>query len=64
MLFDSPTPYQLIRTLRPTYLVKGGDWGSDDIVGSEFAEKVFRVKLEKGCSTTNVIKEVLLRYAG
>ncbi|MDD5070339.1 MAG: adenylyltransferase/cytidyltransferase family protein [Candidatus Omnitrophica bacterium] len=63
VLFDSPTPYQLIRSLRPTYLVKGGDWGSDDIVGSEFVEKIFRVKLEKGCSTTLIIKEVLSRYA-
>lgn len=36
VIFDEDTPINLIRTIRPDYLVKGGDYCIDDIVGSEF----------------------------
>lgn len=32
--FDEDTPLQLINLLRPTVLVKGGDWRADLIVGA------------------------------
>src|SRR5688572_18936914 len=32
--FDQDTPLELILTLRPDVLVKGGDWRPDDIVGA------------------------------
>ena len=35
VLFDQDTPLDLITTLRPNVLVKGGDYSIDQIVGSE-----------------------------
>src|SRR5215211_7566483 len=32
-IFDEPTPRQIIAALLPDVLVKGGDWGVDQIVG-------------------------------
>jgi len=33
--FDDDTPLNLILRVRPDYLVKGGDWPADDIVGAD-----------------------------
>src|SRR3989442_311267 len=32
VIFDAPTPHELIARLRPDVLVKGGDWGPNEIV--------------------------------
>jgi rfaE bifunctional protein nucleotidyltransferase chain/domain len=32
--FDSDTPLELIKRIKPEVLVKGGDWALDDIVGA------------------------------
>ena len=34
--FEQDTPLQLIRSLTPDVLVKGGDWAPDQIVGSDW----------------------------
>jgi rfaE bifunctional protein nucleotidyltransferase chain/domain len=60
--FSEDTPHQLIRRLRPDVLVKGGDWASNSIVGSEFVRKVVRVPLMKGRSTTGIIETIAHRY--
>ncbi len=57
-IFEQDTPYELIKTVRPDVLVKGGDYKTDEIVGREFAKKVVRFPLLKGRSTTNIIKKV------
>lgn len=33
--FDEDTPLDLIRSIKPDHLVKGGDWAPDKIVGSD-----------------------------
>ena len=33
--FDDDTPLNLILRVRPDYLVKGGDWPADEIVGAD-----------------------------
>jgi len=33
--FDEDTPLEIIKTLIPNILVKGGDWAVEDIVGNE-----------------------------
>ena len=33
--FDEDTPLDLIQTIKPDHLVKGGDWTPDKIVGSD-----------------------------
>lgn len=35
VLFDTDTPLELIKSIRPDVLVKGGDWPVDKIVGAE-----------------------------
>lgn len=58
IVFKAPTPYRLIEALRPQALVKGGDWPKQEIVGSSLVDKVYRVKLKKGSSTTAIIKTI------
>jgi D-beta-D-heptose 7-phosphate kinase/D-beta-D-heptose 1-phosphate adenosyltransferase len=62
VLFDEPTPYKLIKALKPDILVKGGDWQKKDIVGNNLVKKVFCVKLLAGHSTTNIIKKIIRKY--
>ncbi len=60
--FTEDTPRNLIRRLRPDVLVKGGDWTADAIVGREFVQKVVRIPLLKGRSTTGIIEKVKRLY--
>lgn len=57
VLFDSHTPYNLIKRLRPDVLVKGSDYTIDKICGHDIVPKVVRVKLT-GHSTTDTIKKI------
>lgn len=57
-IFEEDTPYNLIKSVRPDVLVKGGDYKTNEIVGREFAGRVVRFPLLKGRSTTNIIKKV------
>lgn len=63
VVFDAPTPRELIQELRPDALVKGGDWGPDEIVGREEVEaaggRVVSVPLEPGYSTTGILEKIL-----
>ena len=38
MVFSEDTPLQLIKTIRPDILVKGGDWAVENIVGAELVQ--------------------------
>jgi rfaE bifunctional protein nucleotidyltransferase chain/domain len=62
VIFDDPTPRRLIARLVPEVLVKGGDWGEDEIVGREEVEaaggRVVRVPLEPGLSTSEMIDRI------
>ena len=62
VIFDDPTPQRLIAAVLPDVLVKGGDWGPDEIVGREEMEaaggKVIRVPVEPGYSTTEIILRI------
>lgn len=59
MIFDAPTPQALIAAILPDVLVKGEDWGENEIVGRAEVEaaggKVERLELEPGWSTTELI---------
>jgi rfaE bifunctional protein nucleotidyltransferase chain/domain len=60
-IFDEDTPLALITQIEPDILVKGADWGPDNIVGREVVERrggrVIRVELTDGFSTTNLIRK-------
>jgi D-glycero-beta-D-manno-heptose 1-phosphate adenylyltransferase len=60
--FDEDTPLRLIERVQPDVLVKGGDWGPDQIVGSDIVEarggRVVRVPLVAGKSTTKIVNKM------
>lgn len=62
VLFDEPTPREIIALILPDVLVKGSDWGPDEIVGSKEVEavggRVVSVALEPGYSTSGIIERV------
>ena len=59
VVFDEPTPIDVIRRVCPDVLVKGADWGHDEIVGRDVVEagggRVVRVEMSPGHSTTGLI---------
>lgn len=66
VLFDEPTPKNLIEELIPDVLVKGADWDINSIVGREIVEKnggtVKTIKFITQQSTTNIIQKVIALY--
>ena len=58
--FGEDTPLELIKTVRPDHLVKGGDWQPDKIVGADFVAsyggKVHAVPVRFERSTSNLIE--------
>jgi D-beta-D-heptose 7-phosphate kinase/D-beta-D-heptose 1-phosphate adenosyltransferase len=65
-VFDESTPLNLIKTISPDVLVKGGDWGCDQIVGREEVEtkggQVVSLPFQAGQSTSGIIERVLSRH--
>ena len=61
-IFDEPTPRELIARVLPNVLVKGGDWGPDEIVGREEVEaaggRVVSVPIEPGFSTSAILERI------
>jgi D-beta-D-heptose 7-phosphate kinase/D-beta-D-heptose 1-phosphate adenosyltransferase len=66
VIFQEDTPLKLIETLKPTVLVKGGDYTPDRVVGKEIVEswggRVELVEFVDGKSTTNIIEKILNNY--
>jgi len=68
VIFDEPTPYELISKIIPDVLVKGNDRAIEDVVGRDIVEanggRVVLVELTPNRSTTNIIKTILERFCG
>jgi len=62
VVFDEETPHAIVSAIQPDVLVKGADWGPDNIVGRDVVEarggRVVRVQLSEGLSTTELIGRV------
>ncbi|MBL7662567.1 D-glycero-beta-D-manno-heptose 1-phosphate adenylyltransferase [bacterium] len=60
--FDEDTPLELIQEIRPDFLVKGGDWTPDKIVGADFVQsyggKVLSIPFHPGHSTTGLVEKI------
>lgn len=57
VIFSEPTPYNLISNIKPSVLVKGGDYNISQIVGNELCEvKIFNYL--DGYSTTNILNNI------
>jgi D-beta-D-heptose 7-phosphate kinase/D-beta-D-heptose 1-phosphate adenosyltransferase len=61
VIFDEPTPMELILALRPDVIVKGGDYGRETVVGASevlsWGGQVKIVPLVEGFSTTRLIEK-------
>lgn len=61
-VFDEDTPQDLIRELRPDFLVKGGDYTVDTMVGARdvigWGGQAVVVPLRPGQSTTRIIERL------
>ena len=62
IIFNEDTPYELISSVQPDVLVKGGDWKPEDIVGSDIVLKkggeVKSLKFIKNYSTTSLLEKI------
>lgn len=67
VIFEEDTPLQLIQTLLPDVLVKGGDYTVEQIVGSkeviEAGGKVVINPIVEGFSTTGIIAQIKSSYS-
>ena len=65
VIYDEPTPLEVIRALEPDVLVKGADWAPDAIVGRKEVEaaggRVVRVELVPGLSTSAIVERARRR---
>jgi rfaE bifunctional protein nucleotidyltransferase chain/domain len=62
VIFNEETPYDLIKSVQPDFLVKGGDYKAENIVGYDVVKKnggkVVTIPLVKGYSTTGIINKL------
>lgn len=62
VVFDEDTPLNLIQTIVPDILVKGGDYNRDTVVGADFVEahggRLEIIPLVPGESTTNLVMKM------
>jgi len=61
-IFDEPTPRDLIARVLPSVLVKGADWGPNDVAGREEVEaaggRAVSIPIAPGYSTTNLLRKI------
>jgi len=62
VIFDEPTPREIVSALLPDVLVKGGDWASDQIIGREEVEdaggRIVSVPVVAGYSTSAMVEKI------
>lgn len=62
VLFEEDTPIKEIEAIKPDYLVKGGDYSPDEIVGGDFVKslggKVVVIPFVEGYSTSRIIEKI------
>lgn len=63
VVFDEDTPYDLIKTIQPDFLVKGNDYKIEEIAGHDIVlgrgGQVATLDLLPGYSTTRLIEKLL-----
>ncbi len=58
VIFEEDTPYELIRRLKPDFIVKGGDYRAHEVIGSDLCEvRIFETV--DGYSTTEFINRIV-----
>lgn len=56
-LFEKETPYELIKKVKPSIIVKGGDYKIDDVVGNDITEVILFNYID-GYSTTKTLEKI------
>ena len=62
VIFNEPTPREIVTALLPDILVKGGDWADNRIIGREEVEaaggRVVSIPVVPGYSTTEILRKI------
>jgi D-beta-D-heptose 7-phosphate kinase / D-beta-D-heptose 1-phosphate adenosyltransferase len=58
VIFDEDTPYELIKSIQPNILVKGGDYKGQNVVGEDIADEFKLVEFIDGKSSTQTIEKI------
>ena len=58
IIFNEDTPYELINTIKPHTLVKGGDYAGQKVVGQDLVSELRLVNFIGGKSTTRTIEKI------
>ena len=58
IIFDDDTPLNLIQSLKPDILTKGGDYKVSEVVGSDIVPQTVIIPFLSGYSTTNILKKM------
>lgn len=66
LVFEENTPYELIKMILPNVIVKGGDWKTDQIVGSDIVlshgGEVLSLQFAEGYSTTALEQKIITSH--
>lgn len=58
IIFDEPTPRELILKVRPDIITKGGDYTVDQVVGNDLVRQVVIIPTIGGYSTSNIVEKL------
>lgn len=58
IIFDDDTPLNLIQSLKPNILTKGGDYKVSEVVGSDIVPQTVIIPFLPGYSTTNILNKM------
>jgi D-beta-D-heptose 7-phosphate kinase/D-beta-D-heptose 1-phosphate adenosyltransferase len=59
IIFDNDTPYDILKTLKPEIIVKGGDYTKETVIGSEFCNEVILFNYIEGKSTSLIVNKII-----
>ena len=62
VIFDEDTPYDLIYSIKPHILVKGGDYAGKKVVGQEIVEELKFIEFIDGKSSSKTIAKIKENY--
>ena len=57
-IFNDETPINLIKKVKPDFLIKGSDYKKNQVVGKEYSKKIILIDLVEGKSTSGIIKKI------
>lgn len=58
IIFDEPTPLELIQRISPDIITKGGDYQPEQVVGHDLAQETVIIPFLDGYSSTRIIHAV------